>query len=258
MPELAAQEQRDQLEQDGFVVLPRPLVPPAQVAEVTALLDPLFARFPVMPDTVAHDLGGVRAPGTTHIAELEYVTSLAPALRGAPLVAAAREVASGLLGAPARLVFDHAIYKPAGSPSITPWHQDSAYDPSGRELVTIWVALQDTTVTNGCMRYLPGSHRNGRIPHLDLPERHGRTVAPFDESPARDATVEIGGAVVHREHTLHSSGPNHSNKTRRALILQFTRTIRLADSVRIAAARAHARRISRKQGVRTPVHLPIE
>ncbi|MDB6042320.1 MAG: Deoxyhypusine synthase [Gammaproteobacteria bacterium] len=60
------------------------------------------------------------------------------------------------------------ILKPAHQGGATPWHQDEAYrvapDFDYRQ-VSIWVPLQDATLENGCMMYIPGSHRSGVLPH---------------------------------------------------------------------------------------------
>src|SRR6202012_4331951 len=101
--------ERARLAEDGFVIIDGPVVRPTDPHEVRGLLDPLFARFDDFPDTFAHDLGASRAARSTAIAELEYVTSMAPALKRTKVFTAFRDVARDLMGARVQLTFDHAI-----------------------------------------------------------------------------------------------------------------------------------------------------
>jgi ectoine hydroxylase-related dioxygenase (phytanoyl-CoA dioxygenase family) len=216
----------------------------ADLAVVGTLLDSLFGRFDEFPDELAHDLGAPREAQKAQIAELEYVTTLAPALRRTQVVKVFTKIAAELLGGQVQLTYDHAIYKPSGSNKLTPWHQDSAHDPAGRRLATVWIPLQDTDASNGCMRYMPGSHLNGAIAHLDIPGRHGLVPSiDLDEAQAREAAVPAGGAVIHGENTFHSAGPNPSDEVRRALILQFTRQLTVHGRFSLALTRAHVRRL---------------
>ena len=54
----------------------------------------------------------------------------------------------------------------AGAGNYVPWHQDATYF-GPYEHVTAWVALTDSTLENGCVEVLPGSHNSGQKPHRD-------------------------------------------------------------------------------------------
>ena len=71
------------------------------------------------------------------------------------------------------LLWDCAyIVKEPRSADFVAWHQDLTYWGLDSDAVaTAWVALGAATVDNGCMRMLPGSHRGGRLPHVDVRER---------------------------------------------------------------------------------------
>lgn len=67
------------------------------------------------------------------------------------------------------------IYKPAGHPHETPWHQDLGYagmptapagTPSVDGLVQFWVSLDDIDEANGCMGFVPGHHEQPLLPHV--------------------------------------------------------------------------------------------
>ena len=54
--------------------------------------------------------------------------------------------------------------KPAQNGKKTPWHQDGQYWPiRPLSTCTVWIAIDDATVENGCMQFIPGSHRDKRL-----------------------------------------------------------------------------------------------
>jgi hypothetical protein len=245
-------DQRARLDEDGYLVVEKLGLGPDDLAAVAALLDPLFDRFHEFPANIAPDLGGRRAAGQPLVPEITYVTTLLPALREAKVVSACQRMAQHYFGAPVTLTFDHAIYKPAGSVGVTPWHQDSAYDSTGRDTLTMWVPLQDTDERNGCMRYVRGSNRLGPVAHQPIVGRHGLTpVDAIDESMVRTAPVPRGGVIVHRENTFHGAGPNPSDDSRRSLILLFAPHLSAADRARLALTRAKVARVRREMHLDT-------
>jgi phytanoyl-CoA hydroxylase len=123
--------------------------------------------------------------------------------------------------------------KPPGLPGQA-WHQDERYIATrDRSLVGAWIALDDATVDNGCLRVLPGSHRNGYLwPTRD----HGRpeefdfadeSYSPdadanaFDESQEVVVEVEAGSVVFFNGYLLHRSLRNRSDGFRRALVNHY-------------------------------------
>lgn len=121
------------------------------------------------------------------------------------------------------IVRDHAIVKPPGSTGPTPWHQDEAYweQNLNYQELTVWIALQQTTEQMGCMQFIPGSHKQDVLPHHSIghdPRIHGLEVDEVDPSWAVACPVPAGGATVHHCRTLHYTGPNRTDATRRAYI----------------------------------------
>ena len=79
--------------------------------------------------------------------------------------------ASQLLATPkVRFWHDQVFYKPARHPGVVAWHQDYSYwtRATPARHVTGWVGLDDSTKENGCVHFVPGSHRWGLLPKLDL------------------------------------------------------------------------------------------
>lgn len=134
------------------------------------------------------------------------------------------EIAHDLLGPEATLGGDHAILKPALIGAETPWHQDEAYwDPAfDYRAFSAWIPLQAVNTDNGCMWFLPGTHRMEVVPHHSIghdPRVHGLEAEGIDTSEAVACPLPAGGATFHLSRTLHYTGPNGSDGPRRAYIL---------------------------------------
>ncbi len=137
--------------------------------------------------------------------------------------------------------------KPALNGKRTPWHQDGEYWPI-RPLATctVWIAVDDATPENGCMRFLPGSHRARRLrPHATrddpgLTLQQELLAGEVDESRAVDVALEAGRISLHDVYLSHGSAENRSDRPRRGMTLRLMPTTSLYD--REEAARMHAER----------------
>lgn len=101
------------------------------------------------------------------------------------------------------------VIKPGRCPDHVYWHRDLEYASSSRrDGLTFWLALTDVTVDNGCLWYLPGSHRQDY---------------ELDPQPAAPVPVpmSVGDLAIHTRATLHRSGPNRSPNPRYALMLEW-------------------------------------
>jgi len=151
------------------------------------------------------------------------------------LYANALEISRKLLCDPEKTVFkgDHAIMKPVSSRSVaTPWHQDEAYwNPStSYHCLGVWVALQPVDTHNGCMHFVPGSHKKEKVWNHHTFGRDKRVHGlEIDEYPEEElelgkgvaVPLPTGGATFHHCRTLHSTTANKSNAPRRAYTLSF-------------------------------------
>ena len=145
----------------------------------------------------------------------------------------ARTIA-GLAGWPGvRIMIDNVLWKPPATRSLG-FHQDSAYlawfTPS--DLLTCWIALDDTHADGGTIEFVRGSHK------WSLRAAEGEFHAPQDyRKPMRKAAehegleaeivyveVAAGGGSFHHGWTWHGSGANQSLKPRRALVLHAMRS----------------------------------
>jgi len=161
--------------------------------------------------------------GPVRLAQTLFPETRVPALRDTLYQRNARRIAARLLGVDATALqgWGHMILKPAGDGHETPWHQDEAYWEPGfdYQAIAAWLPLDDADAENGCLWFLPGSHRGEVRPHRHLhddPAVHALVTDPGDVSGAVCVPVRAGGASFHHPRTLHHAGPNHSSRRRRA------------------------------------------
>lgn len=109
-----------------------------------------------------------------------------------------------------------------------PWHQDGQYWPI-RPIATCsaWIALDDATPENGCMRFIPGSHSGGSIYRHRISDREDvvlkQEVEPsqFDASTARDDVLEAGQFSLHDVFLIHGSNANRSDRRRAGFVVRY-------------------------------------
>jgi ectoine hydroxylase-related dioxygenase (phytanoyl-CoA dioxygenase family) len=119
--------------------------------------------------------------------------------------------------------------KDAKSPKIVSWHQDLTYWGLGEtdEELTTWIALSDVNIRSGCMRFVPGSHKQRIQPHKDtfddsnLLSRGQEIAVKVDESKAVDVVLKPGQVSFHHGRMFHASGPNTNDFPRIGLALRY-------------------------------------
>ena len=121
-----------------------------------------------------------------------------------------------------------AFCKPPGDGMEVPWHQDGHYWPI-RPLATctVWIALDDSVIENGCLRVIPGSH-GGKALYSHLKENRADVVLNqrvrddlFDKSTAVDVELEAGQMSLHDVYLIHGSNPNRSTRRRAGLAIRY-------------------------------------
>ena len=207
----------------GYLVI-EAITTPREVAQLRAIFDRLFAERAGREEGNQYDLAGTdEEDRPARLPQIVNPVNYDEALRDTLFRANAGVIGKRLLGKEAEFQGEHAIVKPPGIGGAAPWHQDEAYWKEELEYdsLSVWLALQDTTVENGCMQFIPGSHGGEVLPHHTIgrdPRIHGLEVDEVDPSAAVPCPVPAGGATIHHCRTLHFSGPNRTGETRRAYI----------------------------------------
>ena len=210
---------------DGALVL-EDLVDTEETARVKALVEPLFAGA-IDAGRQRMDFGDFEeetAPGAERIVQIMQIHDFAPEALDGPCAERALAAARVLLGGDMALDMTMLMDKPPGSVTPTPWHQDEAYWLPGipdRRSLSVWLALDEATVENGCMAFVPGSHAEPTRRHVWAGPRGQalKTGVADDEGVA--APLPEGGCTFHHGNMLHGAGGNVTSGRRRALVLNF-------------------------------------
>ncbi|MEM7377947.1 MAG: phytanoyl-CoA dioxygenase family protein [Pseudomonadota bacterium] len=249
--------QRTAFEREGYLVVPACLDTTllARVeAEYDRLLDPLvdgaLARRQLAAPPAGGFLGRLRA---LHQAGVDWFQSLDISLPGGEIDAdtpfhigpavfdlmthpALLDVAADLIGPELALnPIQHVRLKPPTEElasteerahvGLTAWHQDRGVahaDADRTHMVTVWVAMTDATVENGCLTVVPGPVDDGLIDHCPAGQTH-IPASLLDMERARPVPVPAGSLVVLHPSTPHASLPNQSAGMRWSFDLRYHR-----------------------------------
>lgn len=140
------------------------------------------------------------------------------------------DVAQQFIGPNIALFASHYISKPAYDGKPVLWHQDGSYWPlDPMNVVTLWLAVDDSVRENGCLRVIPGTQT------LSLQEMRANTQtanvldsevdpALVEEDKAVDLILKSGDVSVHHPNIIHGSEPNHSPLRRCGLTIRYIPT----------------------------------
>jgi ectoine hydroxylase-related dioxygenase (phytanoyl-CoA dioxygenase family) len=228
MSESWSPEQLEAFERDGFLIVDADFIDVDGVERLRARFDRLFAgeyESGIQPDEVNWVAGRDPEDRTRQICNGWKADAV---IAAQVLSERTGRLAAELMGWDGvRLLQDNIIWKPPGTKSLG-MHQDGSYldylvPP---EMVTCWIALDDTSAQAGTITYAAGSHRWPRAPK-NRDEFHAppnwvapaeRAVPPSEELRLVPIEVEAGGASFHHHLTFHGSGPNTASLHRRAVI----------------------------------------
>ena len=132
-----------------------------------------------------------------------------------------------LLGKNFRLFHDQLFSKPARHGGVVAWHQDYSYWTwtTPMEHLTCWIGLDETDSSNGCMYYVPGSHHWGLLEKKSLAGEMDAIRKQLTDDQLEDFDRKIpvemraGEASFHHPLLMHGSYENHSERSRRATII---------------------------------------
>jgi phytanoyl-CoA hydroxylase len=211
-------------DRDGFVTVPG-LLAPAEIEWYRAVYE-RFLSGAIDTGRRRSDLGAgaePQRPGVENIVQILWPSESLPELLSSPAYVRALGVARELLGEDAAFDFDMLIDKAPRTLTPTPWHQDCAYwiDLPDRRAASCWIALDDATIDNGCLWFVPGSHRRPVRPHRSAGRGGGALECDASESEGQPVPLGAGSCTFHHGGTLHYSRGNATSERRRALIVNF-------------------------------------
>ena len=137
-------------------------------------------------------------------------------------------IVTDLLGGRVDCFLSQFIFKNPGAWG-QPWHQDSFYFPFDQSpQVGLWLAISEATLENGCLRVLPGSHREPVHEHV-ADRRPGANlgyveIIDHDMSAAEAVLLRPGDLLVFHSHLMHSSRDNQSDGIRAAMVFHCAKS----------------------------------
>jgi len=123
-----------------------------------------------------------------------------------------------------RVWHDQALIKrPYANP--TAFHLDAPYwSFTSKDAISLWIALDDATATNGCLYFFPGSHLETTLDNVAIGPNLGAIFEPypqFAKRPATSGAMKAGSCSFHNGLTIHGAGANMTSGQRRAMTCAF-------------------------------------
>ncbi|MEO5859916.1 MAG: phytanoyl-CoA dioxygenase family protein [Pyrinomonadaceae bacterium] len=218
----------EEFERSGFVI-GVPVLNEARVGVLRDALDELILEKP--NDPLFYEFHSNESKDDTHqLLHALGAWRISPAFHDLVFYRPIVEIAEQLLDGPIRFWHDQVFVKPAGDGAVVAWHQDYSYWTRTVPLahLTCWIGLDDASEENGCVQYVPGSHRWHLLPrgdlvndmtavfqHLNAEQKDGFRPVP--------AVMKAGEASFHHPMTVHGSYENKSSRPRRGVVLNFMR-----------------------------------
>jgi ectoine hydroxylase-related dioxygenase (phytanoyl-CoA dioxygenase family) len=201
---------------EGYLLPRDPVLPDADFRDLCATFESMLA------DWTAHG-GRPEAMDVPHFYHPELMRWL--------MHPAVLDLVEPILGPDIALFSSHFICKPAGDGRRVPWHEDSAYwrgqwDPM--EVVTIWLAIDESDLANGCMQVVPRTHHAGYSDYAEISERAVFNVeikaGTFDPAKAVPCILAPNHASLHHAKLIHGSTANTSTRRRCGYTMRYIST----------------------------------
>nr|XP_002122239.1 phytanoyl-CoA dioxygenase domain-containing protein 1-like [Ciona intestinalis] len=216
-------EWKDKFDRDGYLVV-KDILSPEEIKAYQRIFEELSTGS--QTTTHRHDLGSHttrKVKEHENISQTMWPSLFIPNLTQGILHTRALEVARSVLGSDMTFDFDMLISKAPHTDTETPMHQDESYWPDmpDKRAVTIWVALDNATVDNGCMWFVPGSHKLPLRPFKCAKEGHHVIICEGDKDELHAAPITAGSCTLHHGRTVHYTRGNSTDFKRRAFIMNF-------------------------------------
>jgi len=217
MPATLTDTQLRHYHDHGYLIHDRPVLPPARFDALKATFEQLLAEWAAT--------GVSRSPE-----HMDVPHFWSPRLFDWLFDDAVLDLVEPITGPDIALWSSHFICKPPAVGKRVPWHEDSAYWKGRIEpmsVVTVWLAIDPSTPANGCMRVIPGTHRNGFSEYDPVadPDRQvfGTEIRKdsFDESQAVDIVLQPNHCSLHDGRIIHGSAANTGSMRRCGYTMRY-------------------------------------
>jgi len=207
--------------ENGFLVV-EDVFAEDELAELRKAADELLTKSgPIVRGNPRLEIEPETQDGKLVVRKIEPIIDVIPAFRTLANDERLTAPAAQIFGEPAILFEDKLNYKPPHVGSAYPLHQDYSYWTEYTDrLITVTLYFDDATPENGCLRFVPGSHKRGLM-ERPTGERHIIEWEMKEPGIAVDAPGKAGSLVFFSCYTAHHSFPNRSDKERRAILYTY-------------------------------------
>ncbi|MBM4437871.1 MAG: phytanoyl-CoA dioxygenase family protein [Actinobacteria bacterium] len=230
-------EQVAQYDRDGWLVV-EDVYTAAEIARLGERADLIASgRAPHIPperiqlEKVVRDGAVTPADQTMAVRKLYWLAGYDEVLLAHARHDGVVDIIADLLGTDdIKLYADQLFMKPPLIGAAQPWHQDSGSfkDHFPMDLVTAWAAIDHATTENGCLHFVPGSHKWGLLDRANLESFAGQ-IGTSTRYPAVGAPLRPGSVSFHHSLVLHASAPNTSGRRRRGYAVHYMRATTRID-----------------------------
>jgi ectoine hydroxylase-related dioxygenase (phytanoyl-CoA dioxygenase family) len=197
-------------EREGYVLFHQPVFAPDEFARLQAIFEEDLARW------------GEDGLDTVHFRDERLLPFL--------LSPAVLDLVEPVVGPNIGLWSSHFISKPPRTGKATPWHEDSSYW-NGRVstmegICTVWLAIDEATPENGCMKVIPQSHHNGFSEYEAVDAAQNifpSQIKPeqVDEASAVYFSLQPNQCSLHEARIIHGADANTSSKRRAGYTMRY-------------------------------------
>ena len=195
-----------------------------EVAELRRVTDEFVEKSrAVTANDAIFDLEPSHTPAVPRLRRLKDPIKQHPVYRRAILNPNLLGIVSQLIGPAITSNGNKLNLKLADVGSPVEWHQDWAFYPhTNDDLLAVGIAMDDSSLENGCLMVLPGTHRGSILNHHQDGVFIGAVTEPgFRPDGAVPILLKAGGISIHHTRLLHGSAPNRSPRARRLLLFQY-------------------------------------
>jgi len=202
--------QISQYERDGYVLYHQPVFAPEKFARLKTIFEEDAQTY------------GEEDLDTIHFRDARLLEFL--------LSNEVLDLVEPLIGPNIGLFSSHFISKPPGVGRATPWHEDSSYwqgrISSMEKICTLWLAMDEASPENGCMKVIPGTHVNGFSQYQPVDMRENifdREIVPdsVDEERAVYFSLQPNECSFHEARIIHGANANTSSKRRCGYTMRY-------------------------------------
>lgn len=228
MSRIISKEQIEQYERDGFVIL-RDVISQEMIEKIQNECERFIREKDAEMDAKGVDVDEINHKGKRYFIAMKNKDSqpMQELLYGKEL----EEITRGILGDNVYLFLEQYVVKAADKGMKFAWHQDSGYVKEKHEpYLSCWMPLDDVTEENGTV-YLLSYEDAGTRTRIDHKLEAGTNdqVGYFGENPGVPAILKKGDIALFSSVCFHRSGSNNTNKSRRVLLMQYSKAPILKD-----------------------------